>query len=350
MSNSSAPRATFDHRGDRTAPDLRLIVSPVGADTDLRAALENLKLGHYHAARELLSHTGANWSLRTNRSRLLAAGVDGGIFKIWLDEEPDNADAAMMWARALTRAALTAHHAGKSRELVWRATNMARHACLRATTLEPRCPVPWISLLHLTQLPFPPHDFDPGALSRPAPWDQLGDPTMPHRGPWPILDEINRRHPGSREGYHRMREYFVHHGERGTSLDYACWITTTQQVNPELLMLPLYSLVDAYMAQHGDGRGGALQFWQSDRVRHYARQARDSWFALVPPVERRWLPLTDLSYLSYVLVASGEDARPVFEAMGPYAVSQPWQDVNTSLGRTYDWTAEFLRTRSYVLG
>jgi hypothetical protein len=146
-----------------------------------------------------------------------------------------------------------------------------------------------------------------------------------------------------------MREFFLRHHGPGVAMDFTGWLVSRQQVNPGLLVLPLYALVDVYLGQHGQGQSGALRFWQSDRVRHYAHQARDAWLAGVPPVERRWLPVTDLSYLAYVLVACGEDAQEVFEAMGPYAVPQPWQDVNASLGRTYDWTAEFLRTRAYVL-
>jgi hypothetical protein len=346
MPDSSPARASFGHRAERAeTPDaMHLIVSPVGADTDLRAALEDLKLGRYLATRDLLARTGLNWSLRTSRSQLLAAGAgNGGVFKLWLDEEPGSADAAMMWARVLTRAALAAHRKGKSTEFVGRAASLARDACSRAMELEPRCPVPWICLLHLTH-------FDPQARAPHQSWDLLGDTTMPHRGPWPILGQINWRHPGSREGHHRMREFFLHHCGPESAMDYTGWLVSRQQVNPGLLMLPLYALVDIYLAQHGHGQSGALRFWQAEQVLYHACRARDGWFALVPPVERRWLPVMDLSYLAYVLVACGEDARDVFEAMGPYAVSQPWQDVNTSLGRTYDWRTEFLHTRAYVLG
>ncbi len=327
-----------------------LIVDPIGPDPDLRAALEDLEVGRYPAARDLLAKTGANWPLRTTRSRFLAVGAgEGGVVKTWVDEEPNNADAWMMWARVLSRAAVAAFDRQESQALVARAAGLARKACWRAAVLGPSDPVPWVCLLHLTQLPFAAHNFDPRVRQRRVPWDLVSDPTMPHRGPWPLLAEVNWRDPGSREGHHRMREYFARHGGSAASMNYACWMAAGRVDNPQLLMLPLYALMDRYKAQHGEGQRGALRFWQSAQVAHYACKARDDWFLAVPPAERPWLPLLDLNHLAHALVACGEDARAVFEAMGPYATPQPWQEINRSLGRTYDWTAEFLRIRAAVL-
>lgn len=333
--------------------DTALIVSPVGGDMELRAALEDLRLGRYLAARDLLSRTGPNWALRTSRSQLLAAGVgEPGVFKTWWDEESGSADAALMWARVLTRAALAAHRAGRSPQVVARAAGLARQACDRARALLPACPVPWVDLLRLTQLPFASHHFDPYARTRGLPWDALKDPVMHHRGPWPLLTEINRRHAGNREGHHRMREYFQRRCHQpAAAMNYACWIVARGTLNPQLLVLPLYALMDVYRQRHGDGRGGALQFWQTAQVRHYAGRAYEDWFARVPAIEYPWLPLADLSHLAHALVACGESERAahVFQAMGPYAVPQPWQDINTSLGRSQDWRDEFLRIRASTL-
>lgn len=333
-----------------TEPHTDLIVSPVGADIDLRAAIEDLKLGRYRAARDLLARTGPNWPLRTRRSQLLAAGAgEGGVFKTWLGEESGSADAYMMWARVLTRAALAAHRSGRTKDLVARAAGLARQACIKAMTLRPECPVAWVCLLQLTQLPFDPYHFDPQWRSRPLPWDRLRDPTMPLRGPWPLLEEINRRDPGNREGHHRMREFFLHRGGPTAAMSYSAWAVASQPTNLELDLLPLYALRDVYAARHGNGHGSALQFWQTAQVAHYACQARDRWFASVPAVHHAWLSLLDLNHLAHALVACGEDARAVFEAMGPYATPEPWQTINRSLGRSYDWTTEFLRIRSATL-
>jgi hypothetical protein len=325
-----------------------LIVSPIGADTDLRAAMEDLKLGRYLAARDLLAVTGMNLELRTSRSLLLAAGAGkGGAFKTWVDEDPASADAAMMWARVLTRAAVAAHRKGRPGDLVGAAARMARSACERAAVLAPYCPVPWICLLHLTQLPYDPSYFDPYAMRRPRPWDRIDDITMPYAGPWPLLYEIDRRDPGNREGYQRMRQYFRECGPRGAAMNFSSWVATGTPRHPVLLMLPLYALMDDYMAVYGDG--GSRMYWQTDQVRLAARRARDVWFAQVPPVQRAWLPLADLSHLAHALVACGEDAREVFEAMGPYVTAEPWQQINRSYGHSYDWKTEYCRTREAAL-
>ena len=302
--------ASFTPRMERGAAlaDVQLIVSPVGADTDLRAALEDLKLGRYLAARDLLARTGRNWALRTIRIQLLVAWAgEPGVFKTWRDEEPDNPDAAMMWGRVLTRAALTAYRANQSQQVVARAAGLARQALYQARILLPECPVPWVDLLQLTQLPFAPHHFDPHAHTRQMPWDALKDPAMHHRGPWPLLAEINQRHPGNREGHHRMREWFQNRSrEPAAAMNYACWLVATGVLNPQLLVMPLYTLAHLYRRRHGDGRGGALQFWQTAQVRHYACHAYDDWFARIPPVEYPWLPLPDLSHLAHALARAAQ--------------------------------------------
>jgi hypothetical protein len=294
-----------------------------------------------------------NWALRTSRSQLLSVGTgEPGVFKTWRDAEPKNPDAAMMWARVLTRAALAAHRTQHNPQVVARAAGLARQACHQARALLPACPVPWVDLLRLTQLPFAPHHFDPHAHTRGMPWDALKDPAMHHRGPWPLLTEINQRHAGNREGHHRMREYFERcSNDPGAAMNYVCWLVARGTLNPELLVLPLYALMDIYRHRHGDGRGGALQSWQTAQVRHYACRAYDDWFARIPSVEYQWLPLSDLSHLAHALVACGETERAagVFQAMGPYVTPQPWQDINTSLGRSKDWKNEFLRIRTSVL-
>ncbi|MFF7987132.1 hypothetical protein ACFZDK_50035 [Streptomyces sp. NPDC007901] len=331
---------------------MTLIVSQVGTDVDLRRALEDLKIGRYLAARDLLVRTGWHWSLYTIRTQLLAAG-DGaaGVIKAWLDEDPQNPHALIMWARALTRTAVVAHHSGAQPELVGRAMNLARQACLTAIGQSPACPVPWIDLLRLTQLPVDPVDFDPYADRRPLPWNLSRDPGMPHRGPWPLLHEINRRHPGSREGHHRMREFFLHRGSPGTAEDFSGWLVMGRVVSPDLLLLPLYALMDVYRQRHGNGEGTAIAFWQEGRVSGYAVRAYDEWFDKIPATEYPWVALADLSHLAFTLVACGEEARAgaVFEAMGPYTTAEPWRTINASLGRSADWRDEFVRTRVSVL-
>ncbi|WP_371666425.1 hypothetical protein OG985_48045 [Streptomyces sp. NBC_00289] len=331
---------------------MHLILSPVGADSDLRAALEDLKLGRYAAARDLLHRTGSNWSLLASRSQLLAADAGlRGILKMWRDEEPANQYASMLWARALTQGATDLARRGQSLSVMGRAASMAQQEWKRAADLWPQSPEPWCGRLQLSRLPFDPILLDPLRRSRPLPWDRLNDPTMHFPGPWPLLAEANVRHPGSRDGHHRMREHFLYRAGAGVSLQYAQWLVSGRLENPELLMLPLYALMDLYRAQHGKGQSGALQFWQTAQVAHYATRAYEEWFAHVPPTEYCWVSHWDLNHLAHALVACGQTARAakVFRALGPYATPQPWKDVNDSLGRSKEWADEFLRIRTAVL-
>lgn len=140
MPDSLATSAIPTRRGEPRVPlrDMALIVSPIGEDTDLRAALEDLKLGRHSAARDLLSRTGSHWALRTSRSQLLAAGAgEVGVFKAWRDEEPDSPHACMMWARALTRAAVEAYRKGERHQVVGRAAALAQQEWRRLDHLWP---------------------------------------------------------------------------------------------------------------------------------------------------------------------------------------------------------------------
>ncbi|MET7474691.1 hypothetical protein ABZT17_10085 [Streptomyces sp. NPDC005648] len=330
---------------------MNLIVSPVGADTDLRAALEDLKMGRYAATHDLLARTAENWSLRARRCHQLVADArDRSIIKMWRDEDPNNPHAVTLWAKALTEAALDLHRGGGVADVVGRAAAMAQQEWKRAEYLWPKSPEPWIGRLQLAQLVLDPSSVDPYWNRRVQPWDRLNDPVMHFLGPWPLLNEINWRDLGSREGHHRMREYFMYRQSPAVALQYVHWLVAGRVVNPELLVLPLYALMDVYRQRHGQGQTGALGFFQTEQVRHFAVQAYDGWFVRVPHTEHAWLSQWDLNYLAHALVACGETHRAarVFQAMGPYAVPQPWQDINASLGRSKDWRHEFLRIRSSV--
>ncbi|MER7937911.1 MULTISPECIES: hypothetical protein [unclassified Streptomyces] len=339
-----------------TTDDMTVIVSPVGADADLRAAVEDLRLGRYAATRDLLDMTGRHWALRTSRSQILAASADPGVIKTWHDEEPRNPDAAMMWSRVLARAAVQAFRSRRSEQVVSRAARMAAQACQRASDLLPECPLPWIDRLQLAQLPFRAEALDPHALSRPQPWNLLPEQDvrnhgMYHPGPWPLLHEAELRDPGSREAHHQMRQALTVRSGSHVARDFSFWVVSKATRVPGLLVLSLYAIMDKYREEHGHGQFGALLFWQRAQVGHYACQAFDQWFAGIPADEYPWLSVSDLSHLAHALVATGENQRAaaVFRAMGPYATAQPWQDVNASLGRSRDWRDWFATTRDATL-
>ncbi len=319
-----------------------------GRDEELRAALDDLRLGRWSAMRDLLWKTGGDWALRTARSQVLAVGAgDGGAVKAWLGEEPFSADALMMWARVLTRQALRALRDGKDDYLVRRVGGVARDACFSAIGRRPEDPVPWVALLDLAKLldlrdlPY----LDPffGQHPRPHLWTEPPEIGL-SPGPWPLLNEVNRRDPGNREGYHRMREYFGTQGSGGLAVDFTRYASACAQRGSVLHILPLYEFVAEYQRRHSGGQGLAIAFWGREQVKHHARKARDHWFNATPKTLRGRLSLLDLNHLAYVLVACGEDgAGEVFEEIGPYATRTPWAQVSASLRR--DWQNEFRRMR-----
>ena len=329
-----------------------LIVSPVGADSDLRAVLEDLSMGRHLAARDLLIRTGLNWSLLARRCHLLVSAPSArGVIKMWRDDEPHSRLASLLWARALTHGALQLHREGRADDVVRRAGVMAHEEWNRAQSLWPASPEPWNGRLQLARLPYDPQFLDPYWRRRAQPWDQLDDVEMRLSGPWPLWAEANERHPGARDAHHRMREYFLQHRGAVPALQYTQWIVSARRPHPELLMLPLYALMDLYRERHGKGQRGALGFWQTEQVHHFAMRAFREWFSPIPDAEHQWLSHWDLNHLAHALVSCGASgaARQVFNALGPYATPQPWKDINTSLGRTQDWRDEFVRIRAAVL-
>ncbi|MDX3242499.1 hypothetical protein PV408_11940 [Streptomyces sp. ME18-1-4] len=319
-----------------------------GRDEELRAALDDLRLGRWSAMRDLLRKTGGDWALRTARSQVFAVGAgDGGAVKAWLEEEPFSADALMMWARVLTRQALRALRDGKDDYLVRRVGGVARDACFSALGRRPEDPVVWVCLLDLAKL-LDLQDLrylDPYFGQRPRPhlWGQAPEIGL-FPGPWPLLDEVNLRDPGNREGYHRMREYFGMPESGVLAVDFARWASAGAPRGSVLHVLPLYEFVAEYKRRHGGGQGTAIAFWGREQVKHHARKARDDWFEATPRTLRARLSLLDLNHLAYALVACGEDgAGEVFEEIGPYATRTPWEQVSASLRR--DWQNEFRRMR-----
>lgn len=323
-------------------------VSLAGRDNDLRTALDDLRMNRWQSTRDLLFKTGADWTLRTSRSQVLAVGAgDGGAVAAWLREEPGSPDALMMWARVLTRQAVRAMRRGVDDQLLRRAADVARDACWEAMRSRPEDPVPWICLLQLAGLPLDAWWLDPYHQRRARPWEQPWDLMLP-LGPWPLLGEVNRRDPGNREAYHRMREYFHTRVSLTSGVDFARWVASGAPPGSPLLVLPLHAFVAEFQHWHGDGRGGALLYWSTERVVTYARRARDEWFFRIPDSLRAQQSLVDLNHLAYALTACGEQgAGLVFEALGPYATHAPWAQVSTSLGR--DWRVEFGRMRDAAL-
>lgn len=330
------------------AHDMALIVDLAGRDDELRRALEDLRMNRHFAMRSVLMKSWRDWPLRTARSQVLAVGAgDGAAVAAWLDEEPRSADALMMWARVLTRQAVRAFRQGKEEALLRRAAGVARDACWAALRHSPGDPVPWVCLLDLAKLPIDERYLDPFLRQRSYQWGRAPEMGL-FDGPWPLLHEVDQRDPGNREAYHRMREYADVRLSGGLAVDFSRWVSGRAPYGSSLHVVPLYAFLAEYRRRHADGRGGAIAFWSTAQVKHYARKACDEWFYATPVPQRSRLSLVDLNHLAFVLVACGEiGAGGVFEEIGQYATNAPWAQVSETLGR--DWQSEFRRMRDSSL-
>lgn len=317
---------------------------PAGADSELRAALEEVRIGRWVAMRDLLAKTGSRWGLRTSRSQVLgAAAARSHVVRQWLLDDPGGADALMMRARVGTERVLRAHLSG--RENAAELAVEARTDVWAAVRVAPDDPVPWVCLLALAQV-------DPRQLRAehrmPAP-DEMLPP-----GPWRLLAEVRRRDPYNREAHHRVLQFLLaaRSGGAAPALNFAhsvgSWVPLESASS--LLVLPLYAYAQHYRDKREHGRYdplGRVQ-WTREPLINDVQRALVGWFANSVPVERSVL---DLNYLAQALWAGRRyvEAADVFHALGRYATAQPWSLVAADPADPRSGVEEFLKARRQCL-
>ncbi|WP_333768061.1 hypothetical protein [Streptomyces sp. IBSBF 2435] len=317
---------------------------PAGLDSELRAALEDLRVGRWVAMRDLLAKTGTRWELRTSRSQVLGAvAARSHVVREWLLDNPGGADALMMRARVGTERVLRAHRSGRENAAGLAAE--ARSAVWAAAKAVPEDPVPWVCLLGLAQV-------DPGQLApehrMPAPEEMLPP------GPWRLLAEVQRRDPYNREAHHRTMQFLLtaQSGGPAHALNFAHWVGTWVPLESasSLLALPLYAYAQHYRDKRQRGRYDAIgrAQWTREPLINDVQRALVGWFASSVPAERS--PL-DLNHLAHALWAGYRytEAAEVFDAIGRYATVQPWGLVATDPGDPQSGVEEFLKARRQCL-
>jgi hypothetical protein len=305
------------------AVDGHLPGGPGGRDRDdeLRVALEELQAGRWLAMATMLARSDVGWELRTERTKALAlVAYRSNVTSTWISEQPDNADARVMHARAMVERALRAgrQQRGEVREL----EDLARSACETASRMAPADPVPWVDLIALAELD--------GRQDRPEHRVPAPERSLLSPGPWGLLAESHRRHPFNREAYHRMlRFWHAMPGDvgLGRGVDYVRWVSSWVPVSSPLSVLPLYAYVEQYRRQRDAGRLDPLLRRQWDRGHIADDVARSlAWF---DQLAAHPASLLDLNHLAHALWAGSrfEDAGRVFTAIGPFAVRLPWAHV-----------------------
>ena len=214
---SSAPAFDWDPAG----PDRALAVA--------RGDVAALRLG---ATREVLAETRlrGDFDARAFRSLVLAAAAaSNDVVETWAQEEPENPDALLLYARLTAHRAVTAK---RNREAL---SDIAVKACAAAHRAWPQDPTPFVVELTLLRMRQP--------YGRPAPGHAPGSPVDPA---WALWRETESRHAGNREAGQRLLAlcYPRHGGTVELASDTAAYLASVATADSISQLLPLLARLE----------------------------------------------------------------------------------------------------------
>ncbi|MFE5975852.1 hypothetical protein ACFQ64_27235 [Streptomyces sp. NPDC056460] len=282
------------------APDY----DPAFGDRALAEGREDMLLGRWEGARDLLERTPGDWDRRAHRIRLLADAAAGRrTVDLWQASEPGNPDAAVLRAETEVMRMFAAARTGRTPDAE-RLERAARY-CHRAAELAPADPQPWVSLLTLGRL-------QPG-----------GHPGMPA---W--WKEVLARDPYHREAHHQALRHLSArwHGSYGAALNFAWDVANSAPYGSPLVILPQVARAEQYRYRvETEARPvlGLTHHWSDEHARGDLRLALDRWIAHRVPGAQ---DVADLNHLAHGLVMAGmgDRAGPVFRLLGNRATDVPW--------------------------
>lgn len=283
---------------------------PAGADRGLAQAVMELKASRVGLARTAMQECRRDYPVRAHRSLVLASAAAGtDLAETWLEEDPQNTDAKLLYARVAMVRALRSRETADGREsglalMAWR-------AAVAAIEAAPWDPTPWSVLIAVARRR---PDVD-----RARPFGRTPPPEgLDALGPWDLLTEAHARQPWHRESYHRMLTYFYprYGGDSDGLWQVAHWAATVSPPDSDAQLLPL-------VAQAELARSGAASLAQEYLV-HTADRLFAHWFLGTKHLS--FPPIADLSLLAHALDRGGRtaDTGVVLEHMSPYATSFPW--------------------------
>lgn len=288
-----------------------MILRPAGADRELARAAAAAAADRRIGLAEVLADSRYDPGLRSRRSLVLAAlCADSDIAEQWCVEDPRNQDAQLLYART---AVVRARRAASQGDQQWaELADIAEAACATAVESAPRDPTPWVARLDLARL---------------SQWSEHGPAGLEKvLGPWSLRDQALKRDPFNREAHLRFLQCLMprYGGSLEAMMDYAFHIAseTPQDSDPQFLVL--VALAERFRVLRQAGEPVMHQWSEPSALRMTLDLLEGPWFKKA--LERRVLPVHDLSYLAHGLVMAGREryARDVFEAMGRYAASMPW--------------------------
>ncbi|MFJ2769214.1 hypothetical protein [Streptomyces sp. NPDC087300] len=301
--------------------------NPAGRDTDLHAAVQDIRAGYWMQMRQVLALTGS-WPQWTSRTQVLGVvAAQANVVELWLKEEPESLAARVMHARVATERVLQAHRKDWGRDYrrgedLEKLMARAREACHKAGEGNPDDAVPWICRLALAETDtagrYPEHHVAP------PPHEYL----LPG-GPWGLLGEVHRRDPFNREAWHRMSQALQTRpgpaGRQAVATDFARWTVSFAPPDSPLLLLPLYARVQEHRERRDNGAAGMLNLlWTREDTARAITRAYEGWFLKCDPATSSQL---DLNHLAYALARGGfaQWATQVFDTIGDFATPAPWQ-------------------------
>lgn len=361
--SSAAPAITTPRRPPISASSF--IWDPAGRDQELSSAAAGLKAGMTAPARDLLAYTRRRGAFdrRAYASAVLAAAVtDLNLAESWVEEEPGNPDAWLLWARV---AAIRALRADAEDERQPALLEIAERACHAAAARWQQDPTPHVIALSLDR-----HHYR-GMLLPPAYIAEFGLQTP---GPWDRWEQVMQRHAYNREAGQHLLTYLatLPGGDVRSVRALGRWAAASAPRASALQLLPLYAdveykveddpedpesaaenhrrtetlrvLIDEIEQGKAFGtpddlalrrtrlRADLSQALNPKRVAAANRRALtveavrlfERWFKV--PGSMPYLPVRDLSVLAHALHAGGERQRAgaVLAYLSPYAHTFPW--------------------------
>jgi hypothetical protein len=301
----------------RTRSDaLRVNTDPAGGDLALAEARDALAQGDWEPAADLLTTTRFGpWDRRTHRVRVLAESVANSAWvERWLVLEPANPDAALLRAQVEAIRALRAATGGSLAEA--RTTSVeALQLCRQASDMATSDPTPWVISLTLSRA------SDRG--------QKTGRDEF-----WRRWRELRERDEFNRDGHHEALTYLFGSwcGSHKEMYDFAYWLAGQAPPGSPLAVLPLVAHAEMYRSLAEDGSGPSHK-----DVSPFAHWTRPQVSADVERVLRDWLGSAaiqhaqadlDRNYLLHAMAFNGraetEEARALFDAVGPHAAPVPW--------------------------
>ncbi|MGW2543613.1 hypothetical protein ACWC5I_22750 [Kitasatospora sp. NPDC001574] len=285
---------------------------PTLGDRPLTEARQDVLVGRWQGARDLLHATGQDWDRRTHRMRLLADAAAGNrTVETWQAAEPGSRDAMVLRAETDVMRLFKSVAAGTPPQPRADATDRERldravRSCLVAADHSPQDPAPWVSLITVARLYAGGH---------------------PHTRRW--WNELQTRDPDNREGHHQvLRHYSARwHGSHGKMYDFAWDSAAFAPSGSPLAVLTQAARAEHYRSLAASGRTTGLvlsQHWRSHAAVRDLDQSYEQW------LRHRTLEfaqdVADLNYLAHGLVMAGmtEQARYAFSVLGDRPTPVPW--------------------------